>query len=280
MWYLQNHPEYKEKTIRNYLSSLNSFKRAISDVPVEEIGTDYILRWDRDMQLRGISATARNTDLSKMRQVLSAMSEAGLRVMDKQKIKLPKRDTKPSEYLTPFEVKQLIDACKNTRDKAICALIFNTGGRVSEVLNLNRNEFEAAEITREGVYTIWVCGKGDKYREVAFNTQTKVLVERYLDKRTDKFKPLFISGQNSRITVQRVEQIIHEAAALAGLEKRVTPHVLRHSYTTDLIFNGAPIKDVQHLLGHAKISTTLDIYTHRIDSRKHETQQKYQSIVL
>src|SRR5690606_18641400 len=91
----------------------------------------------------------------------------------------------------------------------------------------------------------------------------------------DKIPALFISGQYRRITVSRVEQILHVLSAYAGLEKIVTPHVFRHSAITDYISNGAPMGIVSRLAGHASIKTTLDIYTHVTDDTLRDTAKHF-----
>jgi site-specific recombinase XerD len=274
-WYLSQR-RLEEKTQKNYRTAIKSFTDYNGDLEVQFIGKDHFNLWHDRMKKDGISGTTQNGYFSAFRQLFGFLSENEFRVISKHVIKPPKRDTKPSEYLKPEEVAKLIDSCKNPRDKAICYLLFNTGCRVSEIRNLDKEHFINAEPNTDGFYTIWVTGKGNKYREVTYNSKARALVELYLNTRNDYFKPLFISGQHSRISVSRIEQILAEASAKANI-RHTYPHLLRHSYTTDLIYNGAPIKDVQHLLGHAKIATTLDIYTHRIDNRKHETQHKFQS---
>lgn len=259
----------KPATEENYKGAVKSLTDLVGDLFVEYLGIDHIFLWKQDMRDRGLQATSINTNLAKIRQILKFMKENEVRVLDYTKITRVKEVQRPHTVVTPQEVRLLMEHTKNVRDKALIAIYYGTGCRLSEILNLDKEAFINAEEVGVGIYKIWVCGKGDKYRPVNFTERTKAYVDDYLETRHDYFKPLFMSNQNNRLGKSAVERMIHDVTRRAGLDKKVTPHVFRHSYTTDMAGNGAPIASISKLLGHKNTSTTLNIYTH-IDSVQSE----------
>jgi len=156
--------------------------------------------------------------------------------------------------------------------------LFSTGLRVSELCSLNREGFENAK-TGE----ISIRGKGDKIRVVFISDKSREAVKNYLNKRVDMGEALFVGiglktvgkdKEGSRLTPRSVERIVKHYALKAGISKKVTPHVLRHVFATDLLSNGADLRSVQVMLGHSNISTT-QIYTHVTDKQLHETYKMF-----
>ena len=255
----------KPSTIKNYYWAVHSLTGAVGDIDINFLGVDHIISWKVRLREDGKSVTSINGMLSKIRSLLRWLNEHEMRVLDPSVIKRePEPRNRPKTFLTAAEVGQLKSAAKFPRNLALVSLYFATGCRLSELLDLDRADFEEAKLvdTDRLIYEVWVCGKGGKYRPVYFDELTRQTVEDYLDTRTDRFKPLFVSRQNRRLGGSMVEKMIHDLTRRAGLDKHVTPHTLRHSYTSDLIINGAPISAVSELLGHAKQSTTLNIYSH------------------
>ncbi len=161
---------------------------------------------------------------------------------------------------------------KSLRDHAMFQLLFSTGLRVSELCALDSD----IDLSRD---ELSVRGKGDKVRVVFLSPTAKAVVSIYLKKRKDMGEALFVNiargrEHGERLTPRSIERIIKVYAAKAGITKKVTPHVLRHSFATDLLSNGADIRSVQQLLGHASINTT-QIYTHVTDAHLREVHKKY-----
>src|SRR3989339_2259557 len=163
---------------------------------------------------------------------------------------------------------------KVLRDKAILELFFSTGLRVSELCSLNRD----LDLSRD---EFSVRGKGEKVRVVFLSPAAKKTLKEYLDKRGDIDDALFIQmGKNSknakdlRLTPRSIERLVKKYATKAGITRKVTPHVIRHSFATDLLGNGADLRSVQALLGHANITTT-QVYTHVTDKPLHEVHKKF-----
>lgn len=255
-----------EKTIKNYMSAGRSFIECNGDIPIELITLSTISRWKMDCMDRGLQPATVKSNLSCLRQVLRHLRRHGHNVIDYRDVDLPKVKRKEAVWLEIPELKAIIDNTKSIRDKAIISTVYSCGGRIGEVLSLNRDSIQDGKAQ--------VIGKGGRLNTLRFDNATLRLIQEYLDTRTDKIPALFISGQYRRITVQRVEQILHIAAGEAGIEKNVTPHVLRHTFATDLRRNGADLLSVMKQLNHNSIQTT-QIYTHVGTEMADESYQKH-----
>jgi site-specific recombinase XerD len=183
--------------------------------------------------------------------------------------KFTKGDKKSKKELELAYVKAL-------RDRAILETLFSTGLRVSELVSLSR-------FLDLSVNQVSVRGKGEKVRVVFFSSDAKSAIKKYLDARKDTSSFLFVShssinpsknDQDYPLTTRSVERVVRDYAVFCGISRKVTPHVLRHSFATNLLGNGADIRAVQKLLGHANISTT-QIYTHVTDKELKEIHQKF-----
>ena len=157
----------------------------------------------------------------------------------------------------------LLNSLRSLRDKAILELLFSTGLRVSELCALKRDSFLEAKNGE-----ISIRGKGGKIRVVFISDTAKEALKNYLDKRGDTEETLFF------ITSRSVERMIKQRAIEAGISKKVTPHVIRHCFATDLLSNGADLRSVQALLGHSNIATT-QIYTHVTDKQLRDVHKNF-----
>lgn len=183
-------------------------------------------------------------------------------------IKAPKRTKSLPKSLNEQEVYNLIHAkddeydpeksnpqnISRLRNKLILTLLYSTGLRVSELIKLKIKTIDYEE------RTIRVRGKGEKDRIVIFDNATLDLIEEYLEKRGVENEYLFVNQRNNTLTSRYVQYMIKEYAEKAGIKRRVTPHILRHSFATHLLKNGVDIRAIQQLLGHSNLSTT-QIYT-------------------
>jgi site-specific recombinase XerD len=165
---------------------------------------------------------------------------------------------------------------KSLRDKAILELLFSTGLRVSELCSLTNDlDLKADEFS--------IRGKGGKVRVVFMSEVARNSITKYLALRKDMSDALFVQvdnevskKQSSPLTRRSIERIVKQYAIKAGISKKVTPHVIRHCFATDLLSNGADIRSVQMMLGHSSISTT-QIYTHVTDKQLLEVHKKFHS---
>jgi len=214
-----------------------------------------------------------------LRAFLKFLRKRDIEAISPEKIELAKLPERELDLITPAELQRLLSAAdgkeeKDLRDKAILELFFSTGLRVSELCALDSD----LDLTQD---SFSVRGKGEKVRVVFLSPAAKTSVAAYLKSRKDMAEALFVNARSdnsipSRLTPRSVERIIKKYAMKAGITKKMTPHVLRHVFATDLLNNGADIRSVQQLLGHASINTT-QIYTHITDAHLREVHKKYHS---
>lgn len=173
---------------------------------------------------------------------------------DFENIFLPKKEKKLPEVLSKDEVKKLINTCENKKSKLIASLLYSSGLRVSEVVNLKVADVNFAENIG------WVRkGKGNKDRLFVISSELCKEIKDYLDKKNDSRVYLF--SKDKPLTTRNIQKIIKKAKEKAAIIKKVTPHSLRHSFATHLLEQGTDIRIIQTMLGHSSLSTT-QIYTH------------------
>lgn len=280
------------KTAENYdhyLGRLIEFAGMIDVVDItSELVRKYRLWLNRYTNEQGepLSIITQSYHLIALRGFLAYCAKRDIETLSPAKIELPKVVRKQVTFLTPDEVQAMLDATANTsgisglRDQAIIELLFSSGLRVSELTELNRDHINTKR--RE----FMVRGKGQKDRAVFISQSAASAVEKYLEAREDNIPPLFLnhsrnnitstSGDYRRLSPRSIQRMINKYARLAGITKHVTPHTMRHGYATDLLRNGADIRSVQTMLGHADISTT-QVYTHVTDQHLREVYEKFHS---
>lgn len=274
------------KTVENYARYLERFFEFAKIKNPKDITEDKVreFRLHLNRQSAGnnratgqtMSKKTQNYYLIALRTFLKYMARRGITTLNADQIELAKIPERVVDIISREELERLLDAPdvllqkaeddkeKETllRDKAILELLFSTGLRVSELcsltsdLDLSRDEFS-------------IRGKGGKVRVVFLSPQAKQVLQQYLKVRKNMSEALFVNASNNKNKVgiseglnrRSVERIVKKYATIAGITKKVTPHVIRHCFATDLLQNGADIRAVQQLLGHADISTT-QIYTH------------------
>ena len=210
-----------------------------------------------------------NYYLIALRAFLKYLAKRGLKALSPEVIELARVGERSIDLITPQELTRLLDTpdretLVGLRDKAILETLFSTGLRVSELCSLPRDlDLKADEFS--------IRGKGEKIRVVFLSNEAKEAINTYLDKRKDIDNDLMFP-----MTARSVQRLIKRYAIKAGIGKKVTPHLVRHMFATDLLGNGADLRSVQMLLGHSNISTT-QIYTHVTDKQLKETHKKFHS---
>jgi site-specific recombinase XerD len=279
------------KTAENYRLYLERFVEFTEDIKVGDITSETIRKYrlwlnryknNNDDELAIITQAYH---LIALRGFLGYLSQRDIESLAPNKIVLPKVSRKQVTFLHYDEVQRLIDSINleseaGLRDRAIVELLFSSGLRVSELINLNRDHVNTKR--RE----FMVRGKGQKDRPIFISESAAAWVDRYLDARNDSLAPLFLSysknnvastsGDFRRLTARSVQRMVSNYARLAGITKHVSPHTMRHSFATDLLMNGADIRSVQSMLGHSNISTT-QVYTHVTDEHLREVYEKFHS---
>ena len=283
-------------TVRNYDHYLTRFlEYAKVDDPKEVSETqvrEYRLWLNRQAGTkvgRNVETLKRKTQnyyLMALRAFLKYLRKRGIESLNPERIELAKVPERSLDLISPAELTRLIEAPdKNTirglRDRAILELLFSTGLRVSELCSLSQ---EDVDLTRD---EFSIRGKGDKVRVVFLSDTARDAIKAYLKERKDFDDAMFIQyGKNAkhndeknidlRLTPRSVQRIIKQYATISGITRKVTPHKLRHCFATDLLSNGADLRSVQALLGHANIATT-QIYTHVTDKHLRDIHKKFHS---
>lgn len=277
-------------TRRNYDHYLTVFIAVTKLTKPEQISLDDVrdfrLWLNRQPTQRGqtLKKVTQNYYLIALRSFLKYLAKQDVQAMSAEKIELSKTGDRQVSFLEGDDLERFLNAplqdgkisLVNLRDKAILELLFSSGLRVSELTNLKRDNLNL----KKDEFT--VRGKGDKLRVVFLSPEAKRWLGEYLAKRQDVVPYLLVrhdragkrSSELKPLTPRSVQRLVDHYAKVAGLTKRVTPHTLRHSFATDLLMNGADIRSVQAMLGHASIQTT-QIYTHITNPRLREIYKQH-----
>ena len=287
-----------KKTVENYRLYLYRFVEIATEIldrdlkPADitpELLRKFRLKLNRYESPNGdenLAIITQSYHLIALRGFLKYLAKREIKSLDPSLVELPHIIRKQVTFLTVDEVERLLNQIdlsseSGLRDRAIIELLYSGGLRVSELINLNRDSINLER--REFV----VRGKGSKDRPIFISEAAADRIAEYLGARSDSLPALFFynskntgtvdtSGNHRRLTARSVERIIEKYARMAGITKHVSPHTLRHSFATDLLMNGADLRSVQSLLGHADVSTT-QIYTHVTDHHLKEIHDKFHS---
>lgn len=231
-----------------------------------------------------LKKNTQNYHLIALRTFLKYLSKRDIESLAAEKIELAKQPDRHVEFLEVTEIERLLNAPMKQkapeiiqhRDRAILELLWSTGLRVSELCNLKLEDvnFERREFS--------VRGKGSKYRVVFFADEAKEWLKKYLAIRHDASPMLFVGHDRAKggrselkgLSPRSVQRLVEKYGKAAGITKRISPHTLRHSFATDLLMNGADLRSVQALLGHASVTTT-QIYTHITDRHLEEIYKAF-----
>ena len=279
-----------KKTAENYTLYIERFIEFAGDIKVSEISYELVRKYrlwlNRYENYNGVNLgkSTQAYHLIALRRLLTYLSKRDIKSLEPTKIELPKMTKPQVNFLHYEEVERLLgvipqDTELGLRDRAILELLFSSGLRVSELINLNRDHIN----TKRREFS--VRGKGNKDRPIFISKTASQHIDNYLKSRKDNLSPLFINyskrcttpsldGNYRRLTARSVQRMIEKYARLAGITKKVSPHTMRHSFATDLLLNGADLRSVQSMLGHASISTT-QIYTHITDQHLKDVHDQF-----
>jgi site-specific recombinase XerD len=251
----------------------------------------HLNRYVSPLTHRPLARGTQTSYLVALRALLRFLTQSGEPTMAPDRVELGKSGGRSLKFLDSHQMARLIAAVDTNdeaglRDRAILELLFSTGLRVSELVGLDRHQvnLESREFS--------VLGKGRKSRVVFLSDDAVQMIRRYLGLRKDRFKPLFLryrgpssspaaargrlEGESWRLSARSVERMVARYVREAGLGVKATPHTLRHSFATDLLFNGADLRSVQEMLGHANLATT-QVYTHVTNPQLRAVHRKFHS---
>ncbi len=293
--YIEIEKNRSQKTVENYgfyLQRFSSWAARHGITAVEHLSQEhmhaYRLWLNRLHEEKPLKKSTQNYHMIALRSFLKYCAKRDLKSLAPEKIELAKQGERSVAFLDGDDLERFLEAPSlshegeliKKRDRAILELLFSTGLRVSELaslkitsINLKKDEFT-------------IRGKGDKYRIVFLSPRAKEHIKKYLDIRKDAFLALFIRHdrafhpkqiQNEKelfLTPRSIQRLVQRYAKVAGITKKISPHTLRHSYATDLLQNGADLRSVQSLLGHASVTTT-QIYTHITNQQLREVHKAF-----
>ncbi|GIW62518.1 MAG: tyrosine recombinase XerD [Patescibacteria group bacterium] len=286
------------RTIRMYANYLNHFYNWLeqhnkADIRVDHIDEETIRQFKLYLSseymhpYKGrLSRRTQNFYIIAIRALFRFLAKKKFKiVLSPDQIELGKTGDRQIKFLSSDDLSKLFSAVNTKsrvglRDRTILEVLFSTGLRVSELVSLNRSDVNI----KQGEFS--VLGKGSKVRVVFLSERAKDWLRKYLNTRDDNLKPLFIrySGpkrknikvDDGRLSVRQIERMVEKYRLKAGITVKVTPHILRHSFATDLLTHGADLRSVQEMLGHKNIATT-QIYTHITNPRLKEVHQQFHS---
>ncbi len=282
------------RNYRQYLSNLSDWllKKKVVDIKDVDLSLlkKYRLYLSRLLTTKGepLSKKTQGYYLIAVRSMLKWLIKNDVVVLSPDKIDLPKAESMTMKYTDQEHMVKLLEAPDLTtsiglRDRTIMEVLFSTGLRVSELVALNREQVDLSG----GEFG--VIGKGRRPRVVFLSDRAKFWLRQWLTSREDEWSPLFIhyggtkeknlyeTGEKMRLSVRSVQRIVDRYAKKVKLPIKLSPHGLRHSFATDLIGNGANIRDVQEMLGHKSIVTT-QIYTHVTRPQLRQSHAKFHSL--
>ena len=266
--YLIYNKNASPKTVENYSLWINRFLDCVGDIPTNQIKPMHILDFRMTLAQKGLSPKTINYHIIGLRSFCKFLAKNDIETISLEKIEIGKEAPREISYLSEEEVKKILQAplkgennniLQKARDYAIISMLYGTGLRVTELINLQKNDISFKE------KQFFVVGKWKKMRSIFFTNQAKEALQHYLSLRHDQSEFLFISlatnSYGNKLSRNTVESLVKKYALEAWIDKKVTPHTLRHSFATSLLKKGADIRSVQQLLGHSSITTT-QIYTH------------------
>ena|SRR5258708_3548193 len=275
--YLEIEKNRSPKTRENYEHYLNEFLKFSKAHTAKDITDGIVREFRMALARRDMKRLTQSYYVIALRNFLKYLAKRDVKSLAAEKIELPKTPSRQIEVLGYGDLERLLAAPKgNTlralRDRAILETFFSTGLRLAELCSLSRYiDLKRGEVT--------VRGKGDKLRVVFVADSAREAIQKYLAKRNDANEKLFVSIDKAGkvigpITPRSVQRLVATRALEAGISKHIHVHQLRHSFATDLLMNGADLRSVQVLLGHANIATT-QVYTHLTNKELREIHEAF-----
>lgn len=282
--YLYTELNYSENTIKSYRNEIEKFKEYLDmeEIDYLKINKDKVrsyLKYLDNLKYKNSSISRNISALRAFYRYLVIKERIEKNIF--ASIRNPKIEKKLPNYLTEIDMEKILDFRNietykeniyTNRDLLIMELLYDTGCRVDELVNIKLKNINETE------KSIKVLGKGSKERVVFYGDYAQDYLENYLMDRGillngKKSDFLFVSKESDKLTTRRIAQIIDDIVSMVAIKNKVTPHTLRHTFATHLLNHGADIRSVQELLGHSSLSTT-QVYTHISNERLREVYLK------
>ena len=245
------------------------FLLSVQDKDTSELTMDDIRKFRDDLE-RGRCLNTARVYIIRLRAVLHYLGIRGVPCVKSELVPVPKREPTVPVFLTEREVDAMIACAHNLRNAFVISLLYSSGIRLSELIQLNRGQITDRRFT--------VIGKGRKPRLCFIDARTEHLMEAYLKSRTDHHDALIVSFENKcRMTATNIQLLVRNSASRAGITKKVTPHTLRHSFATNFLRNNGNMRYLATLLGHTSMDTTM-MYAHVVDADLQKQYEKYHTI--
>lgn len=278
--------QFSEQSIVKYRDCFRQIERVLGDLPVDHYAKEHVLELKAHLLSRQLSISRQVSILSALKRVLMYVREQGVAVLDPELITIPKRPRREVTFLKADEVQRFVAAIplqnqdgrpsfRGFRFRALVEVLLGSAMRIGEALSLNRDQidFEAREAR--------IVGKGNKERVVFFTERSLYWLKQYLQLRTDYQPAVFVvEGAPHRLPREDIWRLFQRHRLKAGMNKRITPHLLRHTAATQLLFNGCPVGHIKEILGHERLETTCRYYLgldHRAAKAAHQQYLTYQS---
>ncbi len=261
--FLENDKKLSENTLQSYKRDLKQFRRYLEacELHYNKVKEDDIKDYIRELQEQGKKASSISRGIASIRSFYQfVLKNKKVKVDPTEHIQSPKIEKRIPSVLTSKEVELLLDQPKDVdlkgiRDKAMLEFAYATGMRVTEIISL-----DMADVNLEEGYV--TCKHGAKQRNIPLGNLSLKALKEYVEEardilvKTEEEQALFVNINGSRLTRQGFWKIIKFYKEQAHITKDITPHVLRHSFATHLLQNGADLKAIQTMLGHSDISST------------------------
>lgn len=293
--FIEVEKNYSKFTIRNYSHYLGMFRKWFEkhyeQEYIEKLTSEMVRRYRlflaryETKEGKRLSPTTQSYYVISLRAFLKYLAKKGVKTLSSEKVDLPKSGEHQIKFLDRDQVERLLMAPDTStmgglRDRTILEVLFSTGMRVSELAKLDIDKIDLRE--RE----FGIVGKGRRSRVVFLSDRATSWLDRYLSARTDPYRALWVripksgewdpamGNEKARLSIRGIQRIVEKYRRAAGLPIKVSPHVLRHSFATTLLQQGADLRSVQEMLGHKNVATT-QIYTHVTNPQLKQIHDKY-----
>lgn len=264
--YLKYEKNFSDHTIINYRVDLDEFYKFLNNNNIKDVDVNLIREYLKELYNKKYSPSSISRKVSSLKSYFKYLeAENKIKNNPMTLISNPKKEKKLPNFLNYNDLEKLLNTPdketeEGIRDLLILEMLYSTGIRVSELVNIEIKNINYGE------HKILVLGKGNKERYVYYGTKCQNILNNYLKVRKANTNYLLVNKHGNKLNERTVRKIIEETTKKAGINVHVTPHVLRHTYATHMLNEGADLKSVGDLLGHENLSTT-QIYTHVSNER-------------